>query len=105
MLEPPSYSEPSPDGSIRDARERLINKYPDVAEKVKIVAITEPIPNDPVVFNKDLSSDISYKISLGMIKFMSTDIGKDVMIAMYSTEGFVKCADADYDDLRKAMMQ
>ena len=99
------YSEPASDGTIRDARARMLNQYPDVAEKVKIITVTKPIPNDPIVFNKDLASDISYEISLGIIKFMSTEQGKDIMKALYSTEGFVRCADSDYDDLRQALRE
>ncbi len=99
------YSEPSADGTIRDARARLMDQYPDVAEKVKIIQVTDPIPNDPVVFNKNLTNDISYNISLGLIKFMSTESGKSVMMDLYSTEGFVRCADSDYDDLRLAIKE
>lgn len=99
------YSEASNDGTIRDARSRLMEKCPDVVEKVKIIAITDPIPNDPVVFSKDLPNDISYKVSLGLIKYLSTDAGKEVMMSMYSTEGFVRCSDADYDALREALKE
>ncbi len=97
------YSEPSNDGTIRDARARLLDKYPDVAEKVKIIATTEPIPNDPVVFSKDLPNDISYQVSLGLVKYISTEAGKEVMMSLYSTEGFVRCSDTDYDALRDAL--
>lgn len=58
------YSEPAADGSIRDARARIIDTYPDVAEKVKIIEITEPIPNDPVVFNSRIPQEKAYKIAL-----------------------------------------
>jgi phosphonate transport system substrate-binding protein len=97
------YSEPAPDGTIRDARARLLETYPDIAKKVKIVAITEPIPNDPVVFRKGLATDNAYKISLGLIKYVATDTGKNTLTAIYSTEGFVRCSDADYDILRAAI--
>jgi len=99
------YSEPTPEGVIRDARSRLIDQFPDVAEKVKVIAITEPIPNDPVVFSKAVPSDVSYKISLGLIQYMSTSAGKESMMALYSTEGFVRCSDSDYDILREALKE
>jgi len=65
--------------------------------------ITEPIPNDPVVFAENLPDELSYKISLGLIKFMSTEIGKKTMKELYSFEGFVRCSDADYNSLRSAL--
>ena len=97
------YSEPAADGTIRDARARLVDQYPDVVEKIKILKVTEPIPNDPVVFSKNLPDDISYKISLGLIKFMTTEEGKKTMKDLYSLEGFVRCSDADYNTLRNAL--
>jgi phosphonate transport system substrate-binding protein len=97
------YSEPASDGTIRDARAKLLDKYPDVADKVQIIAITEPIPNDPMVFRKDIPNEVSFKVSLALIKYMSTDEGKEVMDALYSVDGLVRCTDSDYDELRRAM--
>ncbi|NJK95719.1 MAG: phosphate/phosphite/phosphonate ABC transporter substrate-binding protein [Bacteroidales bacterium] len=99
------YSEPTSTGTIRDARARLIDKYPDVEEKVKILTITNPIPNDPVVFAKDLPTEMSYKISLGLIKYLLTEEGKKTMMELYSTDGFMRCSDADYDELRQAVLE
>ena len=38
---------------IRDARSSILGDYPDVLEKVCILAISDPIPNDTVSFSKD----------------------------------------------------
>jgi phosphonate transport system substrate-binding protein len=99
------YSEPAADGSIRDARARIIDSYPDVTEKVKIIKVTEPIPNDPVVFSSQISQEKAYEIALGLIKFVSSEQGKSTMMDLYSTEGFVRCSDADYDMLRQALKE
>nr|WP_252737229.1 phosphate/phosphite/phosphonate ABC transporter substrate-binding protein [Reichenbachiella agariperforans] len=97
------YSEPSSDGEIRDARSRLVKEYPDVADKVKIIEVTEPIPNDPVVFGQHISKDIYYPVSLGIIKFLETEEGKAAMSDLYSIEGYVRCKDSDYDGLRAVL--
>jgi len=47
------FSPPSSDGTMRDARARLKEKYPDVESKVIILAKTDAIPNDPLVFSKN----------------------------------------------------
>ena len=95
------YSAPSSSGQIRDARIRVKTQFPDIEEKVKIIKITEKIPNDPIVFRKNLPKEIIRKFDIAVIKFLSTDQGKKVFNNIYSVDGLVKTTDADYDSLRK----
>lgn len=97
------YSAPQSDGTIRDARAKLLEEYPDVADKVKIVAITDPIPNDPVVFSQSVDKETKFAISKALIKFVSSDEGREVMDELYSIQGYTKCADSEYDGLRAAV--
>lgn len=97
------YSEPASDGSIRDARSRLQEEFPDVADKVKIVEVTEPIPNDPVVFSSQISKQARFDISLALIKYLDTDGGKKSLQELYSIEGYVRCSDSDYNGLREVL--
>lgn len=94
------YSAPSEEGKIRDARERVKTQFPDVEDKVKIVAITEKIPNDPFVFRKDLDPVITEKFIAAVKKFIATDAGKTIFKNIYSVEGIIDTTDADYDGLR-----
>ncbi len=94
------YSAPSEDGKIRDARSRVKTQFPDVEEKVKIVQITEKIPNDPFVFRKDLPKEITNKFIAAVKKFIATDRGQEIFKNIYSVEGLVDTTDADYDGLR-----
>jgi phosphonate transport system substrate-binding protein len=94
------YSAPSADGSIRDARSRVKTQFPDVEEKIKIVAITDKIPNDPFVFRKDLPAEITAKFINAVKKFIATPKGKELFTKIYSVEGVVDTNDADYDGLR-----
>ena len=95
------YSAPSEDGKIRDARSRVKTQFPDVEDKVKIVKITEKIPNDPFVFRKDLPKEITDKFIAAVKKYISTENGKKVFTNIYSVEGLVDATDNDYDGLRK----
>lgn len=95
------YSAPSETGKIRDARERVKTQFPDVEEKVKIVAITEKIPNDPFVFRKGLDASITEKFIAAVKKFLSTEEGQKTFYKIYSVEGVVSATDADYEPLRK----
>lgn len=95
------YSAPSENGEIRDARARVKTQFPDVEEKVKIVAVTEKIPNDPFVFRKDLPPEITAQFIEVVKKFISTERGKEIFKNIYSVEGIVDTTDADYDGLRE----
>ena len=94
------YSAPGSDGSIRDARARVKTQFPDVEEKVKIIAITEKIPNDPFVFRKGLPEAISSKFISALKKYLSTPKGRDAFQTLYSVEGVVDTNDQNYDGLR-----
>ncbi len=95
------YSAPAADGSIRDARSRVKTQFPDVEDKIKIVAITDKIPNDPFVFRKDLPADITAKFINAVKKFIATKEGKELFTKIYSVEGVVDTNDSDYDSLRE----
>lgn len=97
------YSAPSEDGEIRDARSRVKTQFPDVEEKIKIVAITEPIANDPFVFRKDLPEEVVQKFIAAIKKFIETEEGKRIFREIYSVEGLVDTTDADYDSLRETI--
>lgn len=94
------YSPPAEDGTIRDARARVKTQFPDVEEKVKIVAITEEIPNDPFVFRKDLPAEITAKFIAAVKQYISTPDGQQAFQNIYSVEGVVDTVDSDYDGLR-----
>ena len=95
------YSAPDENGKIRDARARVRTQFPDVEEKIKIVAITEKIPNDPFVFRKGLPQEIVNKFIAAVKKYISTPEGKKSFKEIYSVEGVIDSTDTDYDGLRK----
>jgi phosphonate transport system substrate-binding protein len=97
------YSPPATNGTLRDARINIIGKYPDVETKVIIVAKTDPIPNDPIVFSKMFNPDLARKLYLALAKLASAPSGKQALLDLYGIEGFVKASDADYNSLRMVM--
>jgi len=94
------YSAPDENGKIRDARGRVKTQFPDVEDKIKIVAITEKIPNDPFVFRKDLPKEITHKFIAAVKKYISTPEGQKSFKEIYSVDGIIDSTDADYDGLR-----
>jgi phosphonate transport system substrate-binding protein len=63
------YSPPSSKGEIHDARARVKAQYPDVEKKVIVLATTDPIPNDPIVFSKKFDAETARKLYTALVKF------------------------------------
>jgi phosphonate transport system substrate-binding protein len=95
------YSAPDEEGKIRDARARVKTQFPDVEDKIKIIAITDKIPNDPFVFRKELPQEITSKFIAAVKSFISTPKGQEIFKRIYSVEGVVSTSDEDYDSLRE----
>lgn len=93
------YSPPSAQG-IEDARRLVKTQYPDVEKKVKIVDLSEPIPNDPIIFRKELSDEMKTKLTDAFLKFLTTPAGKEAFKAIYAVDELKKCTDTDYDAVR-----
>lgn len=96
------YSPPEK-GKIKDARARVSTQFPDIEDKVKIIQMTESIPNDPIVFRKALPQDIKNKMVKALVKIMNTEEGKDVFSSIYSANGLIETEDKDYNVLNKLL--
>jgi phosphonate transport system substrate-binding protein len=90
-------------GQLRDARERVVTQYPDVFEKIKIIALTDPIPNDPVIFRRELPEEMKTKIVEALLKFVATPSGQEALHRIYNVKQLIPTTDKDYDVLRKIL--
>ena len=99
------YTPPDPDGTPKDARWVVRTQFPDVYDKVKILQITGPIPNDPLVFRKDLPEELKIKVAEALKKYLTTAEGKKIMFDMYHITDFKQANDADYDIVRKYLKE
>ena len=98
------YAPPDPQtGEIMDARMRVLQQFPDVAKKVKIIGFTQDIPNDPWVFRKGLSETMKEKIIDALLKFVKTPAGEKSLFDIYDITGLIRTNDSDYDSLRKLL--
>lgn len=91
------------DGKIKDARERVMTQFPDVEKKVKVLKITEKIPNDPFVFRKGMDPAAVDKIIVALKKYLATEEGKTVFKNIYAIDGVVPATNKDYDSLRSVI--
>ncbi len=87
---------------IRDARSSVLGDYPDVLEKVCILAISDPIPNDTVSFSKDFPTEAREKIVQALIDYAATDEGLEVLAndEFYDITGFSRVDDSNFDPIR-----
>jgi phosphate/phosphite/phosphonate ABC transporter binding protein len=89
--------------TVLDARANLREEAPDIVAKVRILALTDPIPNDTMSFGPDFPTDIRKKVEDAMLAFAKTDgwaqsIGsKD----FYNWTSLEPATDAEYDIVRK----
>lgn len=97
------WSPPDATGKPRDAREKLLETYPDVFEKIKIVALTDSIPNDTVTFRHGLPEEIEARLVKALEKFSKSDEGQGVLHKLYDIDGLTLATDKDYDIVRQTL--
>lgn len=100
-----SYYTPAENGEPQDARKLVKPQFPDIYEKVKVIKLTESIPNDPVAFRKGLSSDLVNVTISALKKYSKTPDGKVSLKKMYNMTDFVDTNDANYDRIRKIFIE
>lgn len=96
------YSPPNDEG-IQDARRLVLTQYPDVEKKVRILSLSDAIPNDPIVFRKDMPEEMKNVITEAFVKFIETPEGKDAFKKIYGVDAIKKATDADYDQVRNIL--
>ncbi|MFN0071775.1 MAG: phosphate/phosphite/phosphonate ABC transporter substrate-binding protein [Chloroflexota bacterium] len=89
-------------GPPTDARIRVQGTIPDVMEKVKVIAITDPIPNDTVSVRKGLAPEMITRLREGLLKVAQSDDGKKALKDLYQIDGLAPSSDADYNPVREA---
>lgn len=94
------YTPPDEDGTPKDARWIVRTQYPDVFDKVRILKLTGPIPNDPLTLRKDIPEELKTKIVQAFQKYIKTEEGKKVLMDMYHITDFKEASDKDYDVIR-----
>jgi len=83
-----------------DARGSVAKDYPDVKDKVVVLATTTDIPNDGVDFIKDFPADLRTKIVNALLEIAQTEEGKAALKTIYSIDGLQAVDDSFYDAFR-----
>jgi phosphonate transport system substrate-binding protein len=73
---------------LTDTSANLAAQYPDIADKVKIFAVTPPIPNDGMQFIKSLDPNLRKVVVEGMMAMANDPGGKAVLKSLYNYDSF-----------------
>lgn len=89
--------------TFEDARVYVEKTYPDVYEKTRVLAYSEPIPNDSVAVRPGLDPALRERIVQAFLAVAATPEGQAVLKELYRIEGFEPATDAEYDMVRRAV--
>lgn len=98
-----TFYTPTKDGKPQDARKLVLTQFPDVFEKIEILKLTDPIPNDPIVFRRDLDPEIKNKIKEALLVYLNTEDGKSTFMKLYNMNGVISVDDTHYDQVRATL--
>jgi len=87
---------------VLDARANIRTEAPDVMQKVRILAVSQAIPNDTMAFGPDFPADVRAQIEDALVAFAQTEawgqsIGSN---DFYGWTGIEPATDSEYDMVR-----
>ncbi|SFD82734.1 phosphonate transport system substrate-binding protein [Paenibacillus catalpae] len=86
---------------FQDARTIVSKDYPKVFEDTRVLAFTEPIPNDTISVRSDMNADWVAKIQQAFIDIGTDPEGHQIIFDVYSHQGYVKSDDSVFDIVRQ----
>ena len=98
-----TFWSPEDEEGIQDARRLVKTQFPDVEKVVKIIALTDSIPNDPIVFRKDLPEEMKKTLQGALLNFINSPQGKEAFKKIYGVDGIKQSSDKDYDKVRSML--
>jgi phosphonate transport system substrate-binding protein len=76
-------------------------QFPDVFDKVRILAYTADLPNEGVVLRGDLPVEVTSEIERLFLEWQGTPTGKETLEGMYGVDGLRRVEHGDYDLARE----
>lgn len=92
---------------VLDARANIREEFPDVVSKVRILMLSPEIPNDTMSFGPEFPAELRTQIEEAMTAFAesegwATSLGSE---DFYGWSGMEPATDAEYDFIRKLVVQ
>lgn len=86
---------------FQDARNTVSKDYPNVFKDTRVLAFTEPIPNDTIAVRSDMNADWTAKIKQAFIDIGKDTEGHQIIKEIYTHEGYVASDDSKFDIVRQ----
>ncbi|MDC7220590.1 MAG: phosphate/phosphite/phosphonate ABC transporter substrate-binding protein [Spirochaetales bacterium] len=86
-----------------DARTRIQEDYPDVMDKVVVIEVSAPIPNDGVQFHPSVPEDVREKLINAILEIAADEEGVEALNKAYSWEELERHQDDFYDPFRQVL--
>ncbi|CAI6081541.1 hypothetical protein PAECIP112173_03242 [Paenibacillus sp. JJ-100] len=86
---------------FQDARNTVSKDYPTIFEDTRVLAFTEPIPNDTIAVRTDMNADWTAKIKQAFIDIGKDTEGHQIIKEIYTHEGYVESDDSKFDIVRQ----
>ncbi len=87
--------------TFEDVRSTLTEEYPDIMEKLKVVAYTDYIPNDTISITKELSDEMQTKIKEAFLSFNEDEAMIKIMNDVYTWDAIAEAEDSEYEVVRQ----
>jgi ABC-type phosphate/phosphonate transport system substrate-binding protein len=87
---------------VRDARSRVIDVAEDIFDETQIVTLSEPIPNETIVFGRDFPLALARQIEIELADFVDSGACQTSLCSsdFYSWNGLTAARDEMYDPIR-----
>jgi len=83
------------------SRAAVARSYPDIFEKIKVIAYTKEIPNDTISVRKELPRNLKIKLTEGFKKISRSSKGNKTLKNLYGISGVIDL-DGLFDPVREA---
>ena len=81
--------------------DKLEQSKPEMAKELKIIWKSPLIPNDPIVWRKDLDPAVKAKVKSFLIGYGKTDADKEVLKNIYNYSGFKESTNDQLTPIRQ----
>jgi len=108
---PPSAANERDGTLVGDARFLILKNMKTAAERealldeVRIIALTDPIPNDVCCVRKGFSQDVWNRFEASLQRFLKTPDGRSAYYDLVAGVAAAPCTNADFDDFRAALTE
>jgi phosphonate transport system substrate-binding protein len=86
-----------------DARSNVEEDFPDVYDRVQVIEVSAPIPNDGVQFHPSIDGEMRDAIVEALLDIAATEEGAEALNMAYQWQGLERHGDDFYDPFRQVL--